>query len=383
MTERMRVIVIGAGVGGLALVRRLSRFKKSIDITVIDPAPTHDFAPSFLWMLDGSRTAEGVSRPTRNIERYGATLVSETVTEVDKARKVVRTVGGEYAYDQLVLAPGAQLAPESIDGLVGAAHSFYRRNDAERLTNALHAFAGGRVLLTIPAMPYKCPAAPYEAAFLIEALLKKRGVQAQIDIHTVEPQPMPVAGPMLGGRVAGLLRKRGIGYHTQQQLQHIDPHRGVAVFESGDTPYDLLIAIPPHRVPDFVSASQLAGPAGWIPVDDRTMSVAGQTDVFAIGDVTSITLSNGKPLPKAGVFAHAQAHVVGDNLIAAATGKRPSATFNGHGACFLEIGNGKAGLARGNFYATPDPKVRMLPPTRLGHFGKVIFERRWLKQLRN
>jgi len=304
------------------------------------------------------------------------------VLSVDPDAQVVRTASSEHHYDQLIVAPGAELDPGSIDGLAQTSHFFFTRDDATRLADALKTFAGGRVLLVIPALPYKCPAAPYEAAFLIDALLRKRGVDAQIEIRTIEPQPMPVAGPKIGKRVADLLKKRGISYHTGQKLLRIDSDRAVAVFEQGEVSFDLLVAVPPHRAPGFIRSSPFAGPSGWVPVDEHTLVVPSYENVHAIGDVTSIMLANGKPLPKAGVFAHAQAEVVADNIVAQARGAQPSATFDGHGTCFLEIGHGKAGLASGNFYATPDPNIRMFPPSRLGHLGKVLFERRWLRQLR-
>lgn len=373
------IVIVGAGVGGLTVARHLAPHSSRFHVTVIDPSPTHDFAPSFLWMLSGDRTSQQVSRSLQVVETWGIDRIQRRVTALDANARLLNVESGDsIPFDTLVLAPGAELAMGSVPGLAQHAFSFYTRSEAERLATELQGFAGGRVLLTVPSMPYKCPAAPYEAALLVDALLAKRGVEYKIEIFTVEPQPLPVAGPKIGARVRSVLDKRRIVFRPQSQLQSVEERQ--AIFEHGVEQFDMLITIPPHQAPEFVRTSSLAGPNGWIPVDRRTMKAAD--NVYALGDVTAIMLDNGKPLPKAGVFAHSQAKAVANNLIAHAEGKQQDQHFLGHGACFLEIGYGKAGFASGNFYATPDPRVRMFPPSRLGHMGKVMFERRWLNQFR-
>ncbi len=362
----MKVVVIGAGVGGLACAKRLSERAKEIQVVLIDPAVNHDFAPSFLWLLNGTRNAEQVSRPINSVSRWGVELVSESVTEIDLAARKVSTTGPAVSYDELVVAPGAELDFAAVQGLENAS-SFYSKSAAVELGETLREFKGGRVQIVIPSMP-----------FLIEAYLRGRGVKSQVSVHTVEPQPMPVAGPVVGGLVETMLEKRGVEFRPNRKLGEIDGDERTLRFEDGQERYDLLIAIPPHRAPAFVRESELAGQNGWIPVDRQSLHAADH--VHAIGDVTSIQLANGKPLPKAGVFAHEQARVVADNLIAISRAREANAVFAGHGSCFLEIGHSRAGYAKGDFFADPDPRVRMFPPTRFGHLGKVLFERKWLRQ---
>lgn len=376
----MRVVIVGGGVGGLVCAQRLAKSAPGIQVQLIDQRLRHDFAPSFLWVLTGARTPARVRRPLAPLSRAGVKLTEARVTELDVAAGRLTTSTGNVPYDRLVLAPGARMAPELVPGLDDAAHGFYELEAAERLRDALSAFKGGRVLIAVTAAPFRCPAAPYEAAFLIEDALRRRGVPAQVDIATVEPQPLPVAGPTLGAQVADLLSRRHIGYTTGRTLESVDADRHEARFSDGTEPYDLLIAIPPHRAPEFIAQSSLAGPQGWIPVDPATLNATEA--IHAIGDVTAIALANGLMLPKAGVFAHAQGETVARNLADAAAGRPQRAHFDGHGACFLETGAGKAGMARGNFYATPAPAVRMRQPARRWHLGKVLFERRWLARLR-
>lgn len=378
----MKVVIVGGGVGGLACAQRLARSDGEIEVTLIDKTMRHDFAPSFLWLMTGDRKPDAVSRPLAGLRRRGVELSEAEVTAIDAGGSVLATSAGPVPYDELVLAPGAALAPESVPGLAESAQMFYARDDAERLRDALVQFKGGRVLVVVAAMPFKCPAAPYEAAFLIEDLMRRRGVTTKLDIVTAEPQPMPVAGPEIGAQVRTMLERRGIGFAPDRKLEAVDADSREARFADGREPFDLLVAIPPHRAPDFVAASTIAGPQGWIPVDGATLRTAGDAPVHAIGDVNAIKLPNGMMLPKAGVFAHGEAEVVAENIAATATGGAPQARFDGHGSCFLETGSGRAGFAKGNFYAEPAPAVRFRKPGRLWHWGKVIVERRWLRRLR-
>ncbi len=188
---------------------------------------------------------------------------------------------------------------------------------------------------------------------------------------------MPVAGPALGAAVQEMLAARRIGYFPNHKPVAVDPGARTVRFESGATAsYDLLAYIPPHAAPGFVVAAGLAPSGGWVKVDAKTLATPIER-VWAVGDVTGIPLPNGKALPKAGVFAEGQAEVVARNIAALIRGATPTAEFRGDGACFIEMGDGRAGFATGNFYATPDPVVRMKTPGRRWHWAKVLIERTW------
>ncbi len=167
-------------------------------------------------------------------------------------------------------------------------------------------------------------------------------------------------------------------YHPEHLT--VRAERGVVHFSSGTgASFDLLGYVPPHRPPLAVRESALAGEGGWVTVDRATMATAFP-NVFAIGDVTSIPLAMGKPLPRAGVFAHAQAEAVVKTIGRALTGRGKDGTFDGHGECFIEVGDGKAGFGKGNFYAEPRPQIAMSAPGWHWHAGKVAFEKYWLRR---
>jgi len=207
----MRVVVVGGGVGGLACAKRLAKRDGGIEVRLVDRALRHDFAPSFLWLLTGERRRSACRDRWRRSVAPASSSPRPTVTRIDLAAGKLGTSAGEIGFEELVLAPGAALAPESVPRLSEVAHGFYTREDATRLRDALVSFQGGRVLVVVAAMPFKCPAAPYEAAFLIDELLRRRGVTAQGDIVTVEPRPLPVAGEQIGAQVAQMLAQRRIG----------------------------------------------------------------------------------------------------------------------------------------------------------------------------
>lgn len=201
-------------------------------------------------------------------------------------------------------------------------------------------------------LPYKCPAAPNEAAFLASALLRRRGSRARVTLYTPEPFPMPTAGEALGRALMHLLEQRGVEVRTGRTLEAVDPRARRLIFVDGErADYDLLLAIAPHRTAPLVRESGLANEAGFVPVHPGTL-VSSAPEVSGIGDVTQIPIGGGKFLPKAGVFAEAHARVVAVRLADELRGREPSAAFDGRGSCFVEMGDGLAAFATGDFYAS-------------------------------
>jgi sulfide:quinone oxidoreductase len=243
-------------------------------------------------------------------------------------------------------------------------------------------FSGGNLVVLTAAPAYKCPAAPYEAAMLLEYSCRKRKIRerTRIDLYAAEPGPMGVAGPEVSKAVRQMVEARGIFYHPEHAIAEADPAARRLKFGNGvEATYDVLAYVPPHRAPRVVRESGLAGESGWISVDRHTMETKHER-VYALGDVVSIPLQLGKPLPKAGVFAHAEAQAVAKNIARTILGKGEPATFDGEGGCFIETGGGKAGFGSGNFYAEPLPDVKLRNVGRRWHWGKVLFEKQWLRQ---
>ena len=374
------VVILGGGTGGLVAARRLRRLLDPADrVVVVDRDPVYQFAPSFLWVMTGARRPGQVSAQRARLRRAGIEILHAEAREIDLAGRLVKTSEAGIGFDRLVIALGAELAPGALPGFTDAAHNLYTLDGAAAAGGALGRFEGGRVVVAISSLPYKCPAAPYEAAFLTEALLRRRRVgDTTIDIYTPEPFPMPTAGPVLGEALAGMLAERGIGFHPNQAIERIDPQARELVLAGGARAgYDLLLGIPAHRPPEAAATSGLAGGTGFLPADPATLATTAE-GVFAIGDVTAVPLAGGKFLPKAGVFAEAQAKVVAANIAADLAGRRPTATFDGAGACFVELGDGRGAFATGNFYAPGGPQIRLRRPGPHWHLAKAAFEQYWM-----
>ncbi len=380
------ICVLGGGIGGVVAANTL---KKTLGgtgrVILIDKNPDHVYAPSFLWVLAGSREPEQIKRPLARLERKGIEFINESVSSIDPEKKSLTAGAQTIDYDYLVLSLGAESNMSAIPGLDEAAINLYTLAGIEGLKKTLAEFKQGEVILLIPSNPYKCPAAPYEAAFLLDTLLrggKARG-KISINIFTVEPLPMPGAGPKIGQTIKELLESRDIGFNPNIEVESIEPASKEITFKDGQKARaDLLVTIPPHQAPDVVKEAGLTNEAGWVPVDKNSLETRVK-NVYAIGDVTTIKLDGRykpeKPLmlPKAGVFAHEEALVVAARIAADIKGESPKSEFTGHGSCMLELGDGTAGYANGDFYAVPHPLVEMKKPSRKWHYYKIIFEKYW------
>ena len=378
------VLVLGAGVGGIMAARELRRrLPARHRVVLIERGGTFTFAPSYLWVLTGARTGPGITRPLSRLARGGVEVVHGTIDRIDPARRSVHVGGRNLQGDFLVIALGAEFAPELIPGLAESGDGLYDLEGSERLREKLTTIRHGRLAVLTATPAYRCPAAPYEAAMLIESVLRRRGVRdgVRIDFYAAESGPMGVAGPEVSRAVRGMIETKGLGYHPDHQIKVVDAQRRALLFENGVTAeFDHLAFVPPHRAPEVTHVSDLVGAGGWLQVDRHSLATVHE-GVFAIGDVVSIPLKMGKPLPKAGVFAHAQAIVVARNIARAITGRGEPALFDGHGECFVEVGDSRAGFGKGNFYAEPAPQVRLYPPNRWWHLGKVALEQYWLRRV--
>jgi sulfide:quinone oxidoreductase len=383
------VLILGGGIGGIVTANELRRLlPKEHRIILIEKNIQHEFAPSFLWLMTGDRKKEQITRNFTELVKPGVEVFQEIVVTIDPSNRVVQTDGNHFEFDYLVIALGAELAPETIPGLDESAHTYYTLEGANKLHQVLQEFQGGKVAVVVSSLPYKCPGAPHEGAMLIADYLNQRNLKNRAEVHlfTPEPLPMPVAGPKLGEMVEGMLQGKGVSFHPLHKLAKVDSRRRELSFEGKEPiPYDLLVAIPPHRSPQVVRDSTLANPAGWIPVDRATLKT-GVENIYALGDVTAVTIpgrwKSDVPLmlPKAGVFAHAQAQAVSSQIAADITGILSPSKFVGYGYCMLESGENKAGFAYGDFYSEPSPKINLYHNGRTWHLGKVLFEQWWLSK---
>ena len=376
-------VILGGGVGGITAARRLRRLLAPDDrVVVVERDPEFRFAPSFLWVLTGQRRPAQITRDLRRLRARGIEVIDGEVQEIDAPARTITTSHGTLEADAVIVALGARLAPDAVPGFDAGAHVFYTLPGAQSAAHAIASMRSGNVAVLVTGMPYKCPAAPYEAAFLTDAVLRKRGVrdQVRIDVYTPEPLPMPTAVPALGEALRGMLEQRGIGFHPGRNIERVDPEPGHLHFtDASIAAYDTLLGVPPHRPPEVVAASAIAGDAGYATVDPHTLATS-TPGVYAIGDTTAIPIAGGKLLPKAGVFAEAEAETVARRIAAEWHGRTRLEPFDGTGSCFVELGDGRAAFATGDFYAPDGPRVTMRRPGPHWHLAKVAFEQFWLRR---
>lgn len=381
------IVIVGGGVGGLMAANELRRrLPREHRVVLVEKDPRHAFAPSFLWLMTGDRKPDQITRDVRALIRPGIELILAEAQALDLAERRVDTSAQTLSYDYLILALGAELAPEAIPGLAEAAHTFYTSDGAKKLQDAFQTFGGGKVAVVVSSLPYKCPGAPHEGAMLIaHSLRRKRGLRdVEVHLFTPESQPLPVAGPALGEAVRQMLARQGVHFHPLHKLSKVDVAARQLAFEGqASFQYDLLVAIPPHRGPRLARQAGLANEAGWVPVNRATLRTSHE-NVYALGDMTMIPIpGQWKPdmplvLPKAGVFAHAQAEVIARRIATEVAGVGVRPEFPGLGYCMLEAGESLAGFAYGDFFAEPSPQIELRRMGVTWHAGKVLFEQWWL-----
>jgi sulfide:quinone oxidoreductase len=377
MSPRERVLILGGGVGGTIVANLLARrLRRRIDdadveITVVDQLGSHVYQPGFMYITFGHERAERLARPERSLLDSRVRLEVGEVAEIREHERAVRLANDHWlGYEHLVIATGSRIVPEEVPYFDQEAHHFYTAAAAARLRSALDAFTGGSIVIGILGMPYKCPPAPLEVAFLIESELRQRGLRDKSELHFCSPIGRAFTIESVSDMATPELERKGIELHTFFNVEAIDPARRVVQsLEGEELAYDLLILVPPHRGAQVLIDSGLApAPGGWLPTDRQTLQVGGRPNVYALGDATDL------PLSKAGSTAHFEAPVVAERIAAAIEGRTPDAkhgSYTGRVMCFFEVGDGKGTLLRFDYDHPPRPPR----PNRLWHLGKIVFNK--------
>jgi sulfide:quinone oxidoreductase len=366
-------VILGGGFGGIAAAHRLKeRLREDVDVTLIDRRATFMMGLRILSVLVAQADRASGTRPLERLARKHVRYVRGEVTGIDPARKTVTTTVGRFDCDALIVSLGAELRPDLVPGFDPAGANLYDPEQAEAIAARIAGIDRGRIGIGILGVPYKCPPAPYEAAFLIDEALRKRGVRDRIELEVFTPQPssLPVAGPAACAAVDSRMASRSIQFLPGRKVVAVDGRD--VVFENERRSYDVFLGVAPHRAPAVVKASGLAR-GEWIRPRRDTCEITEGSNVFAIGDVTEMPLANGMMLPKAGVFAEAQGRVAAD-VIADRNGSGPAGRFDGYGYCYFEVGDGEATAVRGRFFTEPEPDIEVAEPSPQGLEEKRRFE---------
>jgi sulfide:quinone oxidoreductase len=369
-----RILVLGAGFGGLELSTRLSEaLGTGIEVTLIDRADSFRFGFSKLDVMFGHTTYDRVRMPYSAFVKPGVRLLRETIVAIDAANKRVVTDQGTHEGDYLVVALGAEYDFEATPRL-RESNEFYTFEGAEKLRDALAAFDGGHIVVGVCATPFKCPPAPSEASLMLHDYLVERGIRGKTTITFTIPFKTPVPpSPETSVALVEAFAERGIAFMPGKRVVSVDPRgKTIALDDESSLPCDLFLGVPKHRVPQVVIDSGLSE-NGWIPVDPRTLQTK-YPGVYAVGDGAATGT------PKAGVFAEGAAGAVAVAIIAAVKGGETS-LYSGAGTCYIEFGAGRIGRVDVDFFSGPSPTgVYYAPSTQL-RADKVDFaasrRKRW------
>ena len=375
-----RTLVLGGGFGGIATAVELRRVVgDDHEIVLVDRRPEFAMGLRKLWALVGYGTIPDGSRSRALLARHGIEFLQEEITAIDPSKKGAETTDGRLDGDHLVVALGAVSRPDLVPGLTEHGHDVWSFSGVPAAAEALRAFDGGRIIVLVAGAPYPCPPAPYECVLHLHEHALDRGLRdrTELTVATLQPMLMPNAGRDGSEWMGRQLSERGISYRVGAKTERVEP--GLVVLADGEIPFDLLIAVPPHRPPAVVADSELTAEHGWIAVEAGTLATS-HDGVYAVGDVTLIPLANGLPLPKAGVMAELQGTRVARAIAAELCGEDSPAVFDGSGFCPVELGRRSAALVEGRWYAEPEPVIRITGPSAAHAAAKASFETEHLER---
>jgi len=355
---KLRVVVLGAGFGGLELSTILSEtIGNRLDLTLIDRNAYFYFGYSKLDVMFGRKSSDAVHIAYSNIVKPGVKFRHETITAIDPVARRVTTQRGTYEADVLVVALGADYDIAATPGLSEGGNEFYTFHGAERLREVIPTFTKGHAIVGVTSTPFKCPPAPSEAALLLHDYLTKRGIRDACEISIIMPFGLPIPpSPDTSKALLTAFAERNINFIPKHLVRAIDPYRHVAILDDEtELPFDLFLGVPKHVAPEVLINCGLTE-NGWIPVDRNNLKTqfAG---VYAIGDVTSVGT------PKAGVFAEGAAKIAAASIIAELDGVPASSPYTGAGSCYVEFGQDLVGKVDVDFFSGPKPTGSFTEPS--------------------
>ena len=365
---RAEVLILGGGVGGTLTANLVARHADGqAHVTVVDSTGRHVYQPGFLYVAVGQEKLENVSRDETRLLRHDVKLVTDAAVHIDPGTRTVKLASGRtLPYDYLVLATGSRTVMDEVPGAEDA-HNFYTMDGAVRLYQALELFTGGRILVGVAGIPYKCPPAPVEFVFLLDDYLRARGIRERSEIKLLSPLNRAFTIETTSKLVQPILAERDIELVTFFNVETVDPNtRTVNSLEGESFEYDLLVLVPPHRGQKVIEDSGLGDERGWVPVDKETLKHDKLDRIWALGDATDI------PISKSGSVAHYESPIVAEQIAAAIKGEpAPARVYEGKVMCFLETGRGQATTIRFDYeHPALSPK-----PARIWHWGKALFNK--------
>ena len=380
MSDIPHVVILGGGFGGLAAANEIRNTLDSskVKITIIDKKDWFMVGYAKLWIMNGTRTFENSIGSLNELPKKQINFIKDEIIEINPKNNFVKTKSENVSFDFLIISMGAVLAPKKIPGLAENGFNLYDHNQLDQINKKLNKIESGKIAIVIMGMPYKCPPAPFEASLLVDSMLRKRGIRDSVEIDFYSPAPitLPAAGPEVSKQILNLVNSEKITFHNSQKIKHVESKK--LIFENEEFTFDILLAIPPHISPKVIYDSNLAKEPGFIPID-RDCKTPFE-NIFAIGDVTSLTVNDTMAVPKAGIFAEGEGIIVAKNIISKLESKETSVIFDGKGGCFLESGRDTASIIEVDMFTNQKPTTKLTESTKDNLSKKLDFEKERLSK---
>lgn len=356
--KKFKVVIIGAGSGGISVAARLNSVLPNGSIAIIDSSEKHYYQP--LWTLSGAGLVpkEKTERDQADLIPKGVEWLKASVSKIDPAAQSVSLAGGEeVSYEYLIVATGLKLDWEKIEGLKenlgkNGIVSIYQYDQVDHVAKALHQMKGGTALFVMPPPPIKCAGAPQKIMYLAENIFRNRGVRQNIAIKFATAGKAMFGIPTFANALEKIVDEKDIEPLYSHKLVAVDANKKEAIFDvtnaSGAVQrqaikFDLLHVVPPMSAHSLITEAKLAfeegDQKGWLAVDKHSLQHLKYKNIFGIGDVTGV------PNSKTGAAVRAQAPIVVQNLLSVMNGEEPKAVYNGYSSCPLVTEIGKVMLA--------------------------------------
>jgi len=383
-----KLLILGAGTAGTMMANKMRNTlsRQEWDITIVDQNKTHYYQPGFLFIPFGMYTRNDVIKPKNDFFPVGVNVIYSEIKKIEPDNnKVLLEDGVALKYDYLLIATGTRTAPEETEGLMGKLwykeiFDFYTIDGAVALANYFKTWKGGKLVVNIAELPYKCPVAPLEFVFFADAFFTERGIRDKVDITYVTPLSGAFTKPRATKMLGELLEQKNINIVPDFNIMEVDnDNKKIIDYGGAEIPFDCLVSIPTNLGADVIETSGLGDDMNFVKTDKHTLQQVNYKNIFVIGDAANI------PTSKAGSVAHFAAEIIEENFMCAIEGRELTATFDGHANCYIETGYGKGTLIDFNYDTEPLPgsfpfpgvgPFGLLKVTRMNHYGKLLF--RWI-----
>ncbi len=384
-----KLLILGAGTAGTMVANKLHRALDPDEwkITIVDQNETHYYQPGFLFIPFGIYGKTDVIKPKRNFIPAGVEMVVSEIVMIEPENNRVKIAkGNRYLnYDFLVIATGTHPHPEETPGLHDgewrkSIFDFYTIDGAMALAKHLRGWQGGKLVLNIVDLPYKCPVAPLEFIFLADWFFQEKELRDAVDLTLVTPLPGAFTKPRASKLLGNILEEKNIKVVPDFNIEHVDPDaKRIISYEEEEVPYDLLITVPVNMGAPVIGKSGLGDELNYVPVNKHNFLSTQFDNIFALGDAANL------PTSKAGSVAHFAVDVFTDNFLRYIDGLEMLGKFDGHANCYIESGFGKGILIDFNYDVEPLPGKFPLPgigpfsllqESEMNHWGKMMF--RWM-----